>query len=133
MIKKATVGIYKDGTRDTASESSGEQPARHLACCKTVLMNTRTGCIDVGTASWSDHTDFYPRGTQPSARLTYYAFGEYDIVMISEAPDNVTVASIIIAAAGGAVGSVKTTPLMTAAEGMEAIKKAGAVAYPPPE
>jgi uncharacterized protein with GYD domain len=63
----------------------------------------------------------------------YYAFGEYDIVMISEAPDNVTVASIIIAAAaGGAVGNVKTTPLMTADEGMEAIKKAGAVAYAPP-
>ena len=31
----------------------------------------------------------------------YYSFGEYDAVLISEAPDNQTRASIMIAAAGG--------------------------------
>lgn len=64
----------------------------------------------------------------------YYAFGEYDLILISEAPDNVTVASVLIAAAaGGAVGNIKTTPLMTAEEGREAITAAGQVAYTPPQ
>ena len=29
--------------------------------------------ISVGTANWSDHTGFYPRGTKPAERLAYYA------------------------------------------------------------
>ena len=29
--------------------------------------------IHVGTANWSDHTGFYPRGTKPAERLAYYA------------------------------------------------------------
>ena len=31
------------------------------------------GQIHVGTANWSDHTGFYPRGTKPADRLRYYA------------------------------------------------------------
>lgn len=31
----------------------------------------------------------------------YYAFGEYDIVLITEAPNNAAIASVIIAAAAG--------------------------------
>ena len=64
----------------------------------------------------------------------YYAFGEYDVVIISEAPDNTTVASVVIAAAaGGALSGIKTTPLMTSEEGMDAIKGAQTVAYAPPK
>ena len=63
----------------------------------------------------------------------YYAFGEYDVVIISEAPDSKAVASVLIAAAaGGALSGIKTTALMTIEEGMEAIKGARAVAYAPP-
>ncbi len=29
--------------------------------------------IRVGTANWTDHTGFYPRGTRPQDRLAYYA------------------------------------------------------------
>ena len=32
-----------------------------------------TSGITVGTANWSDHTGFYPRGTKPAERLGYYA------------------------------------------------------------
>jgi uncharacterized protein with GYD domain len=60
----------------------------------------------------------------------FFAFGEYDVVVITEMPDNVSAAAIAIAfAAGGAVKSEKTTPLMTTAEALEAIKKAGTTGY----
>jgi len=60
----------------------------------------------------------------------FFAFGEYDVVVITEMPDNVSAAAIAIAfAAGGSVKSEKTTPLMTTAEALEAIKKAGTTGY----
>ena len=63
----------------------------------------------------------------------YYAFGEYDVVIIAEAPGNVDVSAGILAiAAGGALSSVKTTVLLSADEGMEALKKAGEISYQPP-
>jgi len=63
----------------------------------------------------------------------YFAFGDYDFVLITELPDNVSAAALAIAAsAGGACKSVKTTPLMEAAEGLEAIRKAGTSGYRAP-
>ena len=63
----------------------------------------------------------------------YYAFGEFDLCIIMEGPDNVTAASALIAAAaGGALSKIQTTVLMTAEEGLEAIKGAGSVDYRPP-
>ena len=60
----------------------------------------------------------------------FFAFGESDVVGFLEMPNNVNAAAIAIAfAAGGAVRNVKTTPLMTAAETLEAIKKAGTTGY----
>ena len=62
----------------------------------------------------------------------YYAFGEYDIVVIVELPDNASAAGLAIAfAAGGALRGIKTTPLLTPAEGVEAMKKAGGTGYKP--
>lgn len=37
------------------------------------MSNASAGRIRVGTANWSDHTGFYPRGTKPGERLAYYA------------------------------------------------------------
>ena len=63
----------------------------------------------------------------------YYAFGEFDLCIIMEGPDNVTAASALIAAAaGGALSKIQTTVLMTAEEGLEAIKGAGSIDYKPP-
>jgi uncharacterized protein with GYD domain len=63
----------------------------------------------------------------------YFAFGDYDFVLISELPNNVSAAALAIAAsAGGACKSVKTTPLMEAAEGLEALKKAATSGYRAP-
>lgn len=63
----------------------------------------------------------------------WFAFGDYDIVLITELPDNVSAAALAIAAsAGGACKSIKTTPLIGAAEAVEAMKKAAASGYQAP-
>jgi uncharacterized protein with GYD domain len=63
----------------------------------------------------------------------YFAFGEYDIVGIIDMPNNVSMAAFSLAAsAGGAVKGVKTTPLMTIEEGIEAMRKASGTGYRPP-
>jgi uncharacterized protein with GYD domain len=63
----------------------------------------------------------------------YYAFGEYDIVLIIEMPDNVSAAAFSLAvSAGGAVKSLKTTPLLAIDDGIEAMKMAAGAGYRPP-
>ena len=37
------------------------------------MSSIEDGQISVGTANWSDHTGFYPRGTKSGERLTYFA------------------------------------------------------------
>jgi len=68
-----------------------------------------------------------------SLQGAWYAFGEYDAVLIVELPDNVSAAALSLAvAAGGAIQGGKTTPLMTMDEGLAAFKKAGASNYRAP-
>ncbi len=63
----------------------------------------------------------------------YYAFGEYDLVVIAEFPDNVSAsAPILSAVAGGALKASKTTVLMTPEEGLEAMRRASGTGYRPP-
>ena len=64
----------------------------------------------------------------------YFSFGDSDVVVITEAPDNVTAASAVIAIArAGAVTDVRTTVLMSYDEGIEALKRSGSMTYSPPE
>ena len=68
-----------------------------------------------------------------SLETAYYTFGDYDIVGIARLPDNVSAAAFSLAAsAGGEIKAIKTTPLMTADEAVEAMKMAGGVGYQPP-
>lgn len=63
-------------------------------------------------------------------QTAFFAFGPFDALLITEMPDNISAAAIAIAfAAGGACASVQTTPLMTAAELLEALHKAGTSGY----
>ena len=63
----------------------------------------------------------------------YFAFGDYDVVGIVEMPSNVSMAAFVLAAAaGGALKTVKTTPLMTVDEGLEAMRQASGTGYRPP-
>ena len=59
----------------------------------------------------------------------WYCFGEFDLVIVVEVPDNVSMSAIALAiAAGGAVKSAKTTVLMSGDEAVAGMKKAEAVA-----
>jgi uncharacterized protein with GYD domain len=63
----------------------------------------------------------------------WFALGEFDIVVLAEAPDNVSVTAIAMAVgATGALSSYRTTALLTAAEAVEAMRKAGGASYQPP-
>jgi uncharacterized protein with GYD domain len=62
----------------------------------------------------------------------WLSFGDQDIVALVEMPNNVSAAAMSLAiAAGGALKSTKTTPLLTVAQGMSALKKAGTSGYTP--
>ncbi len=59
----------------------------------------------------------------------WLCFGEYDAVLIADMPNMESMAALALAiAAGGALKESKTTVLMTGAQGVEALKKADAVA-----
>jgi uncharacterized protein with GYD domain len=54
----------------------------------------------------------------------WLSLGEYDAVLIAEVPDIESMSAIALAvAAGGAIKSSKTTPLMSGAQGIEIMKK----------
>ncbi len=66
------------------------------------------------------------------ARLVsfYNSFGEYDGVIIFEAPDEGTAAAILMAAiTPGHLKALKTTVLLSAEQGVEAMRRAGEVTY----
>jgi uncharacterized protein with GYD domain len=66
---------------------------------------------------------------------TYMAFGDYDIIFIMEAPDNLSAAGIgMVIMAGGAVRAYKTTPLLSIEDGIAAMRKGAEAAgvYQPP-
>jgi uncharacterized protein with GYD domain len=68
-----------------------------------------------------------------TVRDAWLAFGDYDVVLIIDAPGNVQAVAIALAVgAGGAVENYRTTPLMTWDEGVEAMRMAGGSSYQPP-
>ena len=59
----------------------------------------------------------------------YVTFGEYDFLLIAEAPDERALsAAVLAAAAGGGATDLKTTVAMSTSEAMEAFQKAGELA-----
>ena len=60
---------------------------------------------------------------------SYFAFGEYDVIFIVEAENNVQAASLsMLVSAGGAVKAIKSTPLMSRDEGLDAMRLANEAA-----
>jgi uncharacterized protein with GYD domain len=65
-----------------------------------------------------------------SVERFWLSFGEYDVIGVVQMPDNISAAAFSLAiSAGGACKNVKTTPLLTIEEGMEAMKRASASGY----
>ena len=63
----------------------------------------------------------------------YYAFGDNDAILIIDLPDNISAAAFSLAvSAEGAVKAIKTTPLLTIEDGIEAMRKGAGSSYRPP-
>ena len=64
----------------------------------------------------------------------WLAFGEYDVVVIAEMPGNVSAAALAMAVgSSGGMSAYRTTPLMTVAESIKVMSKAGGVKYKAPK
>ena len=67
-----------------------------------------------------------------SIESAYYAFGEYDLFLVVEMPDNVQAAAMALAVgAGGACSAYRTTVLLTADEATRAMAAASGSIYQP--
>jgi uncharacterized protein with GYD domain len=63
----------------------------------------------------------------------YFCFGEYDVVVLVELPDDTAATAVALAAVSpGHLKAYKTTKLFTVEETMEAMRKAGSLAFPGP-
>jgi uncharacterized protein with GYD domain len=63
----------------------------------------------------------------------YLSFGEYDGLLIFEAPDDASAGAAVLGAAKrGHLRATKTTRLFTAEEGMEMMRRAGGTAFRAP-
>ena len=63
----------------------------------------------------------------------YYAFGDYDVVVVFDVPNNISAAAFSMAIAwSGAVKEFKTTILMSPDDGFDAMLLAQGAGYRPP-
>lgn len=63
----------------------------------------------------------------------WYALGEFDGVLLAEAPDNASVAGLAMLVGGsGALSRFETTALLSMEEAQEAMRKAAGATYRPP-
>ena len=53
----------------------------------------------------------------------YYCFGDYDVILIANLPDNVTAAALAFALSAWGHARAKTTPLLTVEETDQALEK----------
>ena len=83
-----------------------------------------TSLLDAGGTGRRDAVKAFIESAGGQVEAFYYSFGEYDALFIADLPDNVSVAALsLVSSASGAVETV-TTPLLTAEEIDEAVKKA---------
>jgi uncharacterized protein with GYD domain len=63
----------------------------------------------------------------------YLSMGDYDGLLIYEAPDDASAgAAVLVAARRGHLRATKTTPIFSAEEGMEMMRRAGGRAFRAP-
>jgi uncharacterized protein with GYD domain len=98
-----------------------------------IQVSYTTAAVAAFIANPQDRTDVVRKAIESvggKLHSLYLAFGDYDVVGLFEAPDNVSAAAFAVAIkAGGACKSIRTTPLISTAEGLAVLKKAAAVNY----
>ena len=65
-----------------------------------------------------------------SVECAYFAFGDHDVVVIADLPDNVSATALAISVSATGLVKTRITPLLTAEEVDAALKKT--VSYRPP-
>jgi len=98
-----------------------------------IQVSYTTAAVAAFIANPQDRTDTIRKAIESvggKLHSIYLAFGDYDVVGLFDAPDNVSAVAFAAAIkAGGACKAVKTTPLLSAAESLAAQKKAATVNY----
>ena len=61
----------------------------------------------------------------------YFSFGDSDVILLVDAPDNIAAAAISVAATSSGTVSLRTTPLLTIEEMDKALTTVGTVKYRP--
>lgn len=69
-------------------------------------------------------------GLKGKLEAFYYSFGDDDVVVLVDAPDNVSVAALSLAASSSGLVRVNTTPLLTVEEVDQALEMS--TGYRPP-
>ena len=117
--------------KDTALRPGREEGGRHAPVHDEVGYTPET--VAALTRNPEDRSEAFGRlADSMGGRLVSfdYTFGEYDVLVIYEAPDEGTAAAMVMAAVSpGHLSSAKTTVLLSAEEGIEAMRKAGEATY----
>jgi uncharacterized protein with GYD domain len=102
---------------------------KYLAQCNYVGEGVK-GLLKEGGSSRRAVVEKLVESIGGTVEAFYYAFGETDLYVIAEFPDNVSMTAVaLLVAASGAI-NIKTTVLITPEEVDEAVKKTPA--YRPP-
>ena len=102
---------------------------KYLAQCNYVGEGVK-GLLKEGGSSRRAAVEKLVKSVGGTVEAFYYAFGETDLYVIADLPDNVTMTTLaLLVAASGAI-TIKTTVLITPEEVDEAVKKTPS--YRPP-
>jgi uncharacterized protein with GYD domain len=102
---------------------------KYLAKCNYVGEGVK-GLLKEGGSSRRAIVEKLVESVGGTVEAFYYAFGETDLYVIADLPDNVTMTAVsLLVAASGAI-DIKTTVLITPEEVDEAVKKTPS--YRPP-
>ena len=96
--------------------------AKYLAHCNYVGEGIK-GLLKEGGTARQAAVEKLVESVGGTVEAFYYAFGETDLYVIADLPDNVTMTTLaLLVAASGAI-TIKTTVLITPEEVDEAVKK----------
>ena len=88
------------------------------------------GLLEVGGSSREKAISALVESVGGSMESFFYAFGEDDLLIIADLPDDSAAAAISLRVAASGAGTIRTTVLLDAATMDEAVKKI--VSYTPP-